>query len=240
MKTNKTTNLARAIMMLVKNADINSEKTLLEKIETACYDLVDTTHNNETDVSKKLSYLHDLMILSRQVNLFLEENTIFIIGAISEISKIYETKKSSKNEEVVNEKIRDILEGGEMSQIEDTNIDVGNLYQNNRHQDIKKEIRSRDVLLETKVNNFNFENKKREVSESKNIRDIKTLENNRKLGRKEEVIRTLSYTPVSIRDIAEKVLGCSEKTIQRELNNLVDEKIANRIGEKRWSKYVLA
>jgi alpha-L-fucosidase len=180
------------------------------------------------------------MILSRQVNLFLEENTIFIIGAISEISKNYETKKSSKNEEVVNEKIRDILEGGEMSQIGDTSISANNLYQDNRQQDIKKEIRSGGILSETKVNNFNFENKKREVLESKNIRDIKVIENNRKLERKEEVIKSLSYIPVSIKDIAEKVLGCSEKTIQRELNNLVDEKRVNRIGEKRWSKYVLA
>jgi DNA-binding HxlR family transcriptional regulator len=53
-------------------------------------------------------------------------------------------------------------------------------------------------------------------------------------------MRALSHTPVGIRDIADKVLGCSEKTLQRELNTLVDSGLVNRIGEKRWSKYVLA
>jgi DNA-binding HxlR family transcriptional regulator len=45
---------------------------------------------------------------------------------------------------------------------------------------------------------------------------------------------------VSINDIAKKVIGCSTKTLQRELNNLVQEGKIKRIGDKRWSKYILA
>jgi DNA-binding HxlR family transcriptional regulator len=43
---------------------------------------------------------------------------------------------------------------------------------------------------------------------------------------------------VSIKDIAARIKGCSEKTIQRELNALLYDNIIERIGEKRWSRYV--
>ena len=44
---------------------------------------------------------------------------------------------------------------------------------------------------------------------------------------------------VSIKDIAARIKGCSEKTIQRELNALLYDNVIERIGEKRWSRYVL-
>jgi len=41
----------------------------------------------------------------------------------------------------------------------------------------------------------------------------------------------------TIKDIVEVVTDCSEKTIQRELINLIKDNIVNREGERRWSKY---
>ncbi len=43
---------------------------------------------------------------------------------------------------------------------------------------------------------------------------------------------------VSIKDIARVVQGCSEKTIQRELAVLVQQKVIQKVGERRWSLYV--
>ena len=257
-QNNKTVNLSRAIMMLVKNVSTDKEKTLLTKIETASYDLIDTTHNDKTKINDKLSYLYDLMIMAGQVNLFLEENTIFIMSVISEISKSYETKLLVKNEEIINEKIRDILQGGEMSETEYTNnfeaSEISKSDISKRQEEIKREIKTLEKVSETKSQNFNYENKKIERLEIKNVpeyrkiekqdtesvKDTKSAEGNRKLGRREEVLKVLSKTPVSIKDVSEKVLGCSEKTLQRELNTLVDLNLAVRIGEKRWSKYILA
>jgi hypothetical protein len=253
-QSNKTTNLSRAIMMLAKNADANTEKTLLAKIETACYELIDTAHNNREKVADQLSYIYDLMLLARQVNLFLEENTVFIISVISEISKSYETKLEVKNEEMINEKIRDILQGGEMSETESIDADVNMLDTDKRQKEIKREVRSLEKSSETKNERFKIENKNGERLENANVKDIKnivsnypeikkdinTFENSRKLSRREEVLKVLSKVPVSIKDVSEKVLGCSEKTLQRELNTLVDLNLAARIGEKRWSRYVLA
>ena len=43
----------------------------------------------------------------------------------------------------------------------------------------------------------------------------------------------------SIKDISDNIKDCSEKTIQRELNTLIYDGVLKKIGERRWSKYVL-
>lgn len=43
----------------------------------------------------------------------------------------------------------------------------------------------------------------------------------------------------TIKDIASVVSDCSEKTIQRELIELIKDSIVHRDGERRWSKYKL-
>jgi predicted HTH transcriptional regulator len=42
---------------------------------------------------------------------------------------------------------------------------------------------------------------------------------------------------VSIKDIRTAITGCSEKTIQRELANLISQGLIKREGERRWSVY---
>ena len=43
----------------------------------------------------------------------------------------------------------------------------------------------------------------------------------------------------SIKDIAEVINDVSEKTIQRELNAMIEDNTIKRQGERRWSKYML-
>ncbi len=43
----------------------------------------------------------------------------------------------------------------------------------------------------------------------------------------------------SIKDIAEGVIGCSEKTVQRELLDMVASGLLKKEGERRWSRYSL-
>lgn len=45
---------------------------------------------------------------------------------------------------------------------------------------------------------------------------------------------------VSIKDISFSFTDCSEKTIQRELNNLVSKGQLKKVGSKRWSRYSVA
>ena len=62
-----------------------------------------------------------------------------------------------------------------------------------------------------------------------------------KKARRGRVLEYLSKTELrSIKDISKFFTDCSEKTIQRELNDLVDDKIIIRVGDRRWSTYKLA
>lgn len=62
----------------------------------------------------------------------------------------------------------------------------------------------------------------------------------KKLSRREQILTLfVKGVDVSIKDIAARIRGCSEKTIQRELNALLYDNVIERIGEKRWSRYVL-
>ncbi|MES2213754.1 MAG: DeoR family transcriptional regulator [Patescibacteria group bacterium] len=45
---------------------------------------------------------------------------------------------------------------------------------------------------------------------------------------------------LTIKDIAENIRDCSEKTIQRELIALINLGVLKKTGERRWSKYSLA
>lgn len=44
----------------------------------------------------------------------------------------------------------------------------------------------------------------------------------------------------TIKDIADVVNDCSEKTIQRDLNNLINQGVVKREGERRWSRYTIS
>ncbi len=44
---------------------------------------------------------------------------------------------------------------------------------------------------------------------------------------------------IMIKDVSPLISGCSEKTIQRELQAMVAAGILRKIGEKRWSRYTL-
>jgi hypothetical protein len=62
----------------------------------------------------------------------------------------------------------------------------------------------------------------------------------RKQSRREQILALfVKGVDVSIKDIAARIRGCSEKTIQRELNALLYDNLIERIGEKRWSRYIL-
>ena len=44
----------------------------------------------------------------------------------------------------------------------------------------------------------------------------------------------------SIKDITEAIDGCSAKTIQRELSDLVHQGVLKKKGDRRWSRYLLS
>lgn len=99
----------------------------------------------------------------------------------------------------------------------------------------------------TDSNNLSFINKKSPLSNDKQIRrslsDTKILNKQDRRNKIMSVIK--NYTPptgqvgVSIKDISLMYNDCSEKTIQRELNDLVLKGLLKKTGAKRWSRYAI-
>ncbi|MBU6232429.1 hypothetical protein KGP36_07385 [Patescibacteria group bacterium] len=62
----------------------------------------------------------------------------------------------------------------------------------------------------------------------------------KKTGRQEAILRVLKdQSNLTIKDFAKVIKDCSQKTIQRELLDLVDKGLVKKQGERRWSRYSL-
>lgn len=90
------------------------------------------------------------------------------------------------------------------------------------------------------------------VSSTENQNDIKTTFNTiqndiqknseeETKQRREKILYIISEKrDVTIKDITDNVKDCSDKTIQRDLNALIVAGSIVKVGNKRWSRYVLA
>lgn len=81
---------------------------------------------------------------------------------------------------------------------------------------------------------------KKNIIESKPIHETSDNSDKRKLERRNVIFAIVkSKVNPSIKDIAEGVVGCSEKTVQRELLDMVASGLLKKEGERRWSRYSL-
>lgn len=68
-----------------------------------------------------------------------------------------------------------------------------------------------------------------------------SIEKKDKNGRRESILSIVkSKGPVEIKDISTLIRDVSEKTIQRELQALIDEGKVKRTGERRWTRYAVS
>ncbi|MFA6999679.1 MAG: DeoR family transcriptional regulator [Candidatus Paceibacterota bacterium] len=76
----------------------------------------------------------------------------------------------------------------------------------------------------------NFKSNKLNLSSTTNLTDKK--------DRIEKILNLIKEKKdISIKDISSSFTDCSEKTIQRELNSLVEKGQIKKTGAKRWSRY---
>lgn len=79
--------------------------------------------------------------------------------------------------------------------------------------------------------------KKRELSDAASNHSVMQ---EKKSKRQESIISVLKgQSNLTIKDFAKAIKDCSEKTIQRELTEMVNKGIVKKEGERRWSRYSL-
>ena len=84
-----------------------------------------------------------------------------------------------------------------------------------------------------------------EFLKDKNLNPKETINaiiaSQKKNSRHETILSLLNKKEgLGIKDFADQISGCSEKTIQRELLAMVESGIIRKEGDRRWSKYYLA
>lgn len=94
-----------------------------------------------------------------------------------------------------------------------------------------------------KKNNEVYKNESHNMTENNKVNGRPNGNGNynghkRKDLRKNTVLEFIKgHNNVSIKDIVPNINGCSEKTIQRELIELIKESKIKKVGERRWSRY---
>jgi predicted DNA-binding protein len=76
------------------------------------------------------------------------------------------------------------------------------------------------------------------VVNKNNSNGISSNGHKRKETRKINILNFIkSHNNITIKDIVPHIIGCSEKTVQRELINLINEGKIKKNGERRWTRY---
>ncbi|MFZ2152235.1 MAG: hypothetical protein WAV09_03965 [Minisyncoccia bacterium] len=102
---------------------------------------------------------------------------------------------------------------------------------------IQSNVSDRQELRTQKDTSSYIKTKTLETNNDNNVFNRKE----EKKARRTHVLSLLSKTELkTIKDVSKFFTDCSEKTIQRELNDLVEERMIVRVGDRRWSTYKLA
>ena len=138
-----------------------------------------------------------------------------------------EIKSGDKNTEKV---------GSYKVDINETKFIKDKIYKGQNIKDNSKTNIIKEEKFTSTVSNNSNNQKKLSLNSTNKAKQNK----DRKENRRDQILGLFTKgVEVSINDISKKIVGCSIKTIQRELNDLVGDNRIKRIGDKRWSKYTL-
>lgn len=241
--TKKTEKLVMALYMVTDGLDM--DEALKNKLRSLAVELMSDIHN----LSSLYKTQKNLSILSTQ-------------NKISEILSFIEVSKtigfvSEMNSNILKKEFEILL--NELVKFEETNqnnslkrdpnakniserflLDKESLFvaipSYEKVQQLPERIRQ-DIYkgqIKDRFNNNVFYDKNRVSSY---IKDTKSMHMSRGDRRKQILDFIKDKNFISIKDISISIKDCSEKTIQRELNEMVNNGQIIKEGEKRWSRY---
>lgn len=232
----------------------------IEKISTAIYMLTGLMSDNEP-MRKRARELSDELVqnsfmMSERVwgEDYLQKN---IINSLSEISVLFNIAETTKMISKMNHNILSI----ELQKM------IGFMINSNKNYSSAKIAFPQDIFSgdynyvsdnvykngDQNVN-YNYQNKEGNYKGQKDIdkdtvlnkmSDVKTNDKEKIVkdkNNRQDIIKSMlkGGLKLTIKDFAQNIKGCSEKTIQRELITMLGNGILKKEGERRWSKYFLA
>lgn len=139
----------------------------------------------------------------------------------------------------VHEKEHVLMDGKETKDIKTQTFLMSQAEQSKTlRTDTNEILEKKDMTFRDKEKHL--ETKHQEIKKSQTDHSVPSKKDEKK-ARRTRVLECLSKTELkTIKDISKFFTDCSEKTIQRELNDLVEERLIVRVGDRRWSTYKLA
>lgn len=122
-----------------------------------------------------------------------------------------------------------------------------NLFISSENSHLRSQTSTESYKGHYKRQNSDFYNKSKDMSFRNPLNQTQnhTYKTNENKGegkgqRKDQILKIIKdKTEVTIKDITLVIKDCSEKTIQRELTNMLTAGLIKKVGERRWSKYSL-
>ena len=230
--------------IILKNTDFNNIYNKSYRLAAAVFmisNVMEQSGELETKIKKLSLELVSMSVNLKDINFYdakklisdIEKNSLELISMldIASISGLV----SKMNSSILKEEFQAfILELSKFSE----------KFENNKNTSVKS------IFGEASISNVNNNLQKSTSSFQPKLNggyvNENKLQNNtnghkRKDMRKNMILDFIKgHKDVNIKDIVPNITGCSEKTIQRELSEMVRAGVLKKVGEKRWSRYSLA
>jgi DNA-binding transcriptional ArsR family regulator len=257
-RLSKTSNVVEAIYVLMNYVEEGREELLVSNIKTVCLSLLKTYYSKSATLKQETEYLASLIGVLHKSGSITDRNyetvmrgIVYILDALRDRSArsveidleinetnlqvSSETSKASSQEQIATPNLKDIQD---KRNLYNTNINKLPVPKATVKRVVNRMYRSGTALTNEEDTKTTNSNNGEDSFESRLNSEINST-NLRQTNRRTEILSLLSTNPISINDIASKIKGCSSKTIQRELNSLLQDKLILKSGDKRWSRYYL-
>jgi hypothetical protein len=207
-------------------------------------------YNKAERISSAVFLIANLIPEKEQLGLKIKNLTINMISYLAHVKEpnFPENMSYIGKVEVIKKQICSFMDiSRDISLISDMNVEIIK-RELDLLMDNLLEIKAKSNLLNDKLYllSNNTESKVQSKNSVKSVESIKDITNNKRVdskghNRKRAILELIRFKKTAdIKDVAAGIKGCSEKTIQRSLSSLVNEGLIRRVGERRWSKYLLA
>jgi hypothetical protein len=210
---------------------VSDSEPLKWKLRQTSLSLLSDTSGYKLNISENIYKIVSFLDIALVGNIISEMNASVLKHEFESLIKVMD---NIKKEDLVGSLF--MYEKNEIGIIEN---DGNNSNHNKGHADV-------DVLYKTNKDHT-VDNDKQNPKGHKGLPFVersfvstKSKSKNDKHERRSIILGTVrKKKEVSVKDISILISDCSEKTIQRELISMVKDKILNKKGEKRWSRYSL-
>jgi hypothetical protein len=200
------------------------------------------TENHFVDIQKDISHIMSLIQLTRTLEIVSDMNAKILLNEYQKLQELVTFHKDKKHKGQIDLGASGYEKYYEVKTEETKKLQASPLLVRVESESEIKKVES--IAPERKVYTSSTPAKiveKYDIQKPTKAAPLIRQEENkeRKNTRQNTILKLLSTdTAQNIKDITAKLNGCSEKTVQRELNTLVSLGKIKRLGEKRWSTYL--